>query len=152
MANLLAERLRKAARSGAARLALAAAVGLAAAFRIGAFQWPHYRLLQERGVGTDGWVTALDLGRSPRIYYSFRAGDRQYSGVWREAYKNPEPGELAAGDRVIVFYLPQDPDVSCLGDPKELLRDQNRIMSLFLVGFGSAILWLVGKELRRASE
>jgi len=114
--------------------------------------WPRYRRLQERGVGADGWVTALDAGRRPIVYYSYLAGEKVYSGVWRSPYLAPEPGELSAGDRVIVFYLPDKPGESCLGDPKELIKAQHRVILWCLLVFLPVASWILARELRKASE
>ena len=116
------------------------------------FDWPRYRRLQERGVGAEGWVTALDSGRRPVIYYSYLAGERAYSGVWRSAYLAPEPGELSVGDRVIVIYLPEEPARSCLGDPKELLGEQHKVILWCLLVFLPLMIWALARELRKASE
>ncbi len=132
--------------------ALALACGLILAVVLGGRDWPRYRRLQERGVGTDGWVTGKDLLGRRKVSYSFEAGGRLYSGAGIPGHGNPGFAELSVGDRVIVFYLPKDPEISSLGDPKELLRDQNRAMALALLAFLPVLAWFLSRELRKAAK
>lgn len=130
--------------------------GLAAAAFMGAFllnsDWPKYRRLMDHGAGTDGRVTDKGLGGGREVHYAFMVGGRPYSGSGRAGYGNPEYEQLSVDDEVVVFYLPQNPDVSCLGDPKEHLRDQNRVISLALLAFVPVLLLALARELRRASQ
>lgn len=132
-------------------LAAVAGIALLAFLIIGRADRPRYRRLQAEGVGTDGWVTAKDLIGRKKVHYSFMADGRLYSGVGRPGYGNREFEELSVGDKVIVFYLPKDPDVSSLGDPKEHLRDQDRDIVLSLLIFIPVILWFLSRELKRAA-
>jgi hypothetical protein len=129
--------------------------GLSGVAALGAFllssDWPKYRRLMDHGAGVDGRVTGKGLVGGRKVHYSFLVGGRLYSGTGRAGYGNPEYDQLSEDDEVIVFYLPKNPDVSCLGDPKEHIRDQNRVMSLALLVFTPVLLLALGRELRRAS-
>lgn len=98
--------------------------------------WPKYQRLKARGVWVEGWVTAKGLGEKDSVSYSFLVGSKLYSGEGRAGYGNPAFPSLAVEDRVIVYYLPQNPDVSCLGVPMELLREQNRVMAWLILILG----------------
>lgn len=135
--------------AGGPRLAAVAGAGLVFAVCLARSDWPFYRSLRERGVAVDGWVTVKGLGAPDGVSYSFEAGGRTYSGVGKAGYGNKEFADLKAGERVLVFYLPEKPERHCLGDPSEHLRDQNRAMFVPLALFAAALLWLLARELRR---
>lgn len=110
--------------------------------------WPRYRALQDRGVAAEGWVTAKGLGGRGIVNYSFMVGGKLFSGAGPAGNGAPDYDELSPDDDVIVYYLPSDPDVSSLGDPKEHLRGQNRAI-LALLAAAAPVLWLsVRRELR----
>lgn len=138
-------------RLGGWRRILVIALAAALASIVARQDWPRYSRLKAQGVGTDGWVTAKGLNGRGKVNYSFNVADRLYSGVGRSGYGNPEFDELSAGDKVIVFYLPKDPDVSVLGDPKEHLRDQNLVIVFCLALFTPVLVWALSRELKKAS-
>jgi hypothetical protein len=139
-----------AARQALAARLLAVAVAVLAVAWVWSRQWPKCRLLRERGSVAYGVVTAKSAGRARLVNYTFSAADRLYSGVGRAGYGNPEFSELAVDDRVLIFYLPTDPDVSLLGDPAEHLRDQNRII-IWSLTFAAVVAFVsFSGELKKA--
>ena len=129
----------------AAALALAAAIGL---WRAKPLQWPQCRRLVVEGQIAQGWVTAKG-GDSESVYYSFWVGEGRHSGVGSAGYGNPEFGELAVGDNVLVSYLAKAPDVSILGLARERLRDQNRVIALALLFAAPVLLLALRREFKR---
>jgi hypothetical protein len=126
-------------------LAAAAAV-LAVVARL---DWPTYRKLQAQGIQGEGIVTGKGIAGPLKVSYTFAADGRLHSGVGRGGYGNPEFPDLTVGDKVLLFYLPQDPEVSVLGDPKEHLRDQNRVLVLMAAFVPLVMVVLVRRELKR---
>lgn len=109
--------------------------------------WPKHRALHRRGVGVTGWVTAKDPVKKTRVEYAYEAGGREHAGEGRAGYGNPEFDELEPGARVAVFYLPEEPSVSVMGDPKEHVREQNKVL-IWLLLLGIPAVWLaVRREL-----
>jgi len=146
MLRRLTEELRQA---GGWRLAVVAAAGLAVAVFLYRSDWPLYRGLRERGVPVDGWVTLKGLNAPDELSYSFEAEGRTYSDVGKAGYGNRAFADLEAGDRVLVFYVPEHPETHCLGDPSEHLRDQNRAMFLPLAVFSLALGAFLANELKK---
>lgn len=114
-----------------------------------ASRWPDYRRLTHGGRATTGWVTAKGLNGERKINYSFAADGRIYSGQGRAGFGTPNFSALQKGDDVLVFYLPQEPEISVLGDPGDHLRQQNRVLAFVLTFIALAVFLAIRKELRR---
>ena len=104
-----------------------------------------YRLKWE-GVRTTGTVTRLQAANHQSVYYSFEASGRSYSSIGRAGFGNPEFCRLIVGQNVTVYYLPDDPFTSCLGNPQLLL--ENEIMPVLLAGITFPIVAIVGYSSR----
>ena len=104
-----------------------------------------YRLKRE-GVRTTGIVTRLQAANHQSVYYSFEVSGRSYSSIGRAGFGNPEFCCLAVGQNVMVYYLPDEPFTSCLGNPQLLL--DNEIMPVLLAGITFPIVAIVGYSSR----
>jgi hypothetical protein len=82
-----------------------------------------YRLSQV-GVKTSGVVTDLQPTNHESVYYSYEADGRAFNGVGRAGFGNPEFCCLKVGQPVIVYYLPNATQESCLGLPNELIKNE----------------------------
>jgi hypothetical protein len=98
---------------------LALAGGLAVVIGKNAQQ---YYQLNKRGVLTVGIAVARLPHR--QIRYSFSAGNRTYSGVGRTGKGAPPFERISIGEKLPVYYLADDPEVSCLGNPGQLLQNE----------------------------
>lgn len=98
----------------------------------------NYYRLRNRGVLAEG----VALGRKPhdQIEYSFMVEGRVYTNVGIPGMGAPRFEEIAVGQRLPVYYLPQSPEVSCLGDPGKLLHNELPPVLLVIVLFPSAIV------------
>jgi len=95
---------------------------------------PHYRRLQH-GLRTHGVVTALEPGNHQAVRYQFEVGSRSYSGVGSAGFGNPEFDSLSVGSSVIVYYLSDNPNESCIGIPSELIDNEVGALGLVAVFF-----------------
>lgn len=111
--------------------------------------WAVYRRLAKDGLGTDGWVTGKDE-KTKRVDYAFNGPKKMNTGSGRAGYGNKEFDELAVGDSVIVYFAPDDPNVSCLGLPAERLRAQHGVMVWAFILLVPTIGWALRAELKRA--
>lgn len=125
-------------------------LGLAIALAgiVGRRAFDYYRL-RKGGVLAEGTA----LGRKPhdQIEYSFTVDGRAYSNVGIPGMGAPRFEEIAVGQRLPVYYLPKSPEVSCLGDPGELLRNELPPVLLVVVFFPSAIIGIFVLKRRRRS-
>jgi hypothetical protein len=76
----------------------------------------HYRRLSKNGV----LIKGIARGQRPHqeLEYSYEVNGRTYQGVGRT--DTPPLYEIAVGGEIPVHYLPDEPEISCLGDPAEL--------------------------------
>ncbi len=112
-------------------------------------RWPDYKKLAAHGKATAGWVTAKGLNQSRKINYSFAADGRIYSGVGRAGFDTPDFKNLNKGDEVLIFYLPEKPETSVLGDPKSHLRQQNRLLAFLFTFIALAAFLILRRELKK---
>jgi hypothetical protein len=98
-----------------------ASIGGAAGLAL--MDWRKYSRLSD-GVGVWGRVTVKEPENHQLIRYSFIVGSQTYAGVGSAGQGNPPFGNLNVGDKVIVFYDPANPNVSCLGYPQGRLKTE----------------------------
>jgi hypothetical protein len=101
----------------------------------------EYWELSHRSVSTRGVVTRLEPRNHQAVHYSFEVAGRSYERVGRAEFGNPQFGFLSVGQPVFVYYLPENPYVSCMGYPADLLKNEE--VSIFLASFIMPIFVLV---------
>jgi Protein of unknown function (DUF3592) len=84
----------------------------------------HFYRLAHWGVSTRGVVTALEPSNHQAVHYSYEVHDSSYSGIGSGGFENPAFGFLSVGQAVFVYYLPNEPSVSCMGHPDQLLTNE----------------------------
>jgi hypothetical protein len=109
---------------------LAPWVLLAIAFgaMVGGRCWDYFRL-KEHGVSTQG--IAESAQPHYQIGYFFTVNGHAYRGVGRTGAVSTS--SIAIGDTVPVYYLPDTPEVNCMGSPSELYS--NDLPLVLLVTF-----------------
>jgi len=107
----------------------------------------YYRL-KNSGVSTQG----IAMTRKPhnQIEYSFRAGEVAHTDVGVPGMGSPPVDKIALGQTVPVYFLPQNPDISCLGSPEELLRNELPPVLAVTLLFPSAIVGVIAFRRARA--
>ena len=91
---------------------------------LGSINWPKYYRLAKQGVLTEGSVTQKEPENHQIIRYSYFVGKNIYNGVGHDGFGNPSFEEINVGERVKVHYLPKNPEISCLGNPSQLLENE----------------------------
>jgi hypothetical protein len=89
----------------------------------------YYRL-STVGILTQGRVIAKEPDNHQFIRYSYRDSNQTYTGIGSAGYGNPSFKDINVGQLVRVFYDPEDPRKSCLGDPTPRVQQ-----TLFGIGF-----------------
>ena len=109
--------------------AIAVAVGL------GSLNWPTYRRSAVRGV--EGQAKVIEL--LPKIHdtvrYEYRVAGRTFEGQMTTWQPNPPTEQLNVGNSLTIYYDPDHPEVSVLGNPKPILR--NETISVVLAALGA---------------
>jgi hypothetical protein len=98
----------------------------------------NYYRLSKSGVLTEG----IAVARAPhdQIEFSFKADNRLYRGVGTAGVGTPPIGKISMGDGLSVYYLPEAPEINCLGSPRELLFNELPPLLLVAVLFPSIIV------------
>ncbi|CEO87885.1 DUF3592 domain-containing protein [Syntrophaceticus schinkii] len=79
---------------------------------------PKYFKLTLTGVQTQGFIIKLEPTHHRAVYYSYEVGGRSYTDTFGGAGSgNPKFEDIKIGDPVLVYYLPENPSISGLGDP-----------------------------------
>lgn len=111
--------------------------------------WPTYWKLERDGVAVDGTVIGKRDGPPPRVDYSFHGPVKIQTATGDAGFGNPDYDKLSVGDRVIVYYLPYQPEVSVLGLPLLRFREPHKLLVDLGVLAAAAGVWLFWRELGR---
>ncbi len=100
------------------------------AIGIGSLNWPSYRRMALRGIS--GQATVIEL--LPKIHntlrYEYHVAGRAFQGQMQSWSPNPLLEQLAVGQSVIIYYDPEHPEVSVLGDPNPMLKNETISVAL----------------------
>ena len=93
-------------------------------FGLGSFNIPNLFPLTRRGVETAGTVTDFEPNNHRTVHYSFDVNGKSYSGSQQGGVEGEETSVSSISTRHAVFYLPDDPNVSCIGNPTPMLKNE----------------------------
>lgn len=97
--------------------------------------------LKRHGQQAQGVVTNLIPNNHREVDDSFVVNGRSHAGRGVAGYGNAQFRAITLGYSVIVYYLPEDPTVSCLGIPQELFA--NELTTIVLAGFTFPIFAMI---------
>jgi Protein of unknown function (DUF3592) len=90
----------------------------------------QYRRLSDHGVAVTGSVTRLEPRNHQFVGYSYEVSGQAFTGTGNASRGNPNFALLRVGDDVHVWYLPDRPNESCLGNPDSLLKNETTAVLL----------------------
>ncbi len=103
------------------------------AIGVGSLTLLSYRRMAVRGAS--GQATVIEL--LPQIHntvrYEYHVAGRTFQGQMQSWSPNPSLEQLAVGQSVFIYYDPEHPEASVLGDPKPMLK--NETISVALAAF-----------------
>jgi hypothetical protein len=102
---------------------LLSAVGYGIGFYV--FDPGHLDHMAKNGEGVWGRVTSKEPENHATVRYSYVVNDKEYVGAGHAGDENPEFDKIQIGDRVVVYYDPDNPAESILGNPWDDLGAQN---------------------------
>lgn len=106
-----------------------------------ALDWSKYQHLARNAVKTTGKVTAKEPQKHNSIRYSFEVDHKTYSGLGHAGGENPTFDELQVGAPVSVYYDPDQPDNSFLGNPAE--QAASVTTGVGFLAFGGSLLSMI---------
>jgi hypothetical protein len=97
---------------------------------IGSLNWPKYHHMA--AVGVSGQASVIQL--LPKIHqtvrYEYRVGELEFQGRMQSWQPNPPLEQLTVGQPLVIYYDPQHPAESVLGDPKPMLQNETISVAL----------------------
>ena len=133
-------------------LALAVAVALG----VGSLNWPAFRRMTRVGVIASGRVVKLLPKIHETVRYEYRVGGEVIEGQMQSWLPNQPLEKLRVGDPLVIYYDPQHPAESVLGDPKPMLQNEtvsvaaaSILMPTFMVG---GWLWRARRSARKQAN
>ena len=117
-------------------------LGMFGAFGVFVLDWPEYRYLAHNAVETTGKVTAKEPSNHRAIRYSYQVDGQMYSGIGNAGRGNPEFDQLEIGSPLKVYYDPNDPGKSLLGNPTEQWNSLTR--GVIFLALAGSVLCLAG--------
>src|ERR1700690_130406 len=91
---------------------------------IGQFNVPLLYRLARRGIETCGTVTGFEPNNHRTVHYSYRVNDKIYTGEQEGGVRTETSALPTNCGGNVVFYLPERPGVSCIGDPAPMLKNE----------------------------
>jgi len=81
------------------------------------------------------------------VRYTFDVNGRTYQGLDGVAALGKRPEEMTVGEQVIVYYLPDDPSMSCIGDPEYATTPlRSKLIGAFWVASVASLLSLISSK------
>ena len=105
------------------------------------WQWSDesdLRQLNKVGIRTTGRIVELLPHQHQSVRYEFEAGGRRYVDLGGVSSIGKTPLEMSIGDMAPVYYLPNDPTVSWIGNPETGISPL-RIKVLGAFGFATLV-------------
>ena len=129
-------------------MAVAIAVG------IGSLNWASYRRLAARGVSAQAKVVELLPNNHNTVRYEYRVAGRTFQGRMQSWQPNPPREQLRIGQQLVIYYNPDQPGESVLGDPTPILKNESISIGLAAVVFPSMTLvaWAWRESRNRANR
>jgi len=107
---------------------------------LGSLNVPRLYPLMRRGVETSATITAFEPNNHRTVHYSFNVSGKVYSGSQEGGVDGEATGVSTISSKHPVFYLPDDPNISCIGDPAPMLKNEVIPICLAMLIFPPTIL------------
>lgn len=113
------------------------AMAISLSMGLGALAWSKYFKLARGSISTQGLVIDKEPYNHRSVRYSYMVDKQSYTGLQNGASMFDE---VQIGDAVEIFYLPVDPRLSCLCNPKDQLVEETIPIVLVALIFPTIIL------------
>ena len=108
---------------------------LAVAALLSSFNMPQLYPLERNGIPVCGTLTGFEPKNHQEAHYSYEVNGKLYSGSQQGGTGDQHGALICRSDAsgrngYIVYYLPDDPGISCLGNPRALFENEAVFVSL----------------------
>ena len=130
-------------------------VAAVASTAVGSAYWLSYHRMVLRYVSGQAAVVELHPEFHGTVRYEYHVGGRIFQGQTQPSAPNPALEQLRPGQSLVVFYDPEDPEKSVLGDPKLMLKNEPPSSMIatfcFLTLVGIPLTWRLSRYHARQS-
>jgi hypothetical protein len=95
----------------------------------------RFYLLDKHGVLVKAQVLSIEPNNHEQVYYSYKADSKYFNNIGSAGFGNPDFKMIMPGMELKAFYLPNEPEISCLGNPKFLFKNELTACLLVLIVF-----------------
>ena len=117
-------------------LVLSAAVAIG----IGSLNWTSYRRMAARRVSGQATVIELLPNIHNTLRYEYQVAGRTFQGQMQSWPPNPPLGQLGVGQPLVIYYDPEHPEQSVLGDPTPMLKNETMSVGLAAILFPTLLV------------
>jgi len=117
---------------------------------VGSLNLPTFHRLAEKGVSEKATIVELLPKFHNTVRYEYQVAGETYQGRMGSSRPNPPSEQLGIGQSVVIYYDPEHPQVSVLGDPKGMFYEETfAVMFAALMGSTFIVLRLAWIERKR---
>jgi hypothetical protein len=110
------------------------------ALGIGSFNVPFLYRLVRRGVPACGTITGYEPENHNSVHYSYEVNGKTYTGIQQGGVGTRVTDFSPTCRDDVVYYLPEDPQQSCIGYPEPMLRNEIDTIAIGMLIFPTFIL------------
>lgn len=116
---------------------------------IGSLNWPVYHRMTMKGISGQATVIELRPEFHNTVRYEYRVAGQTFRGQMQSWGPNPELQQLSVGHPLVIYYDSEHPEVSVLGDPRPMLKNEtvSVVLTALLTPTFIVLVWA-----RRASR
>ena len=116
------------------------ALVVAVAIGLGSLNWWPYHRVSNRWVSAKATVLQVLPQVHSTLRYDYHVDGRTFQGQMQPWPPNPPLDKLGIGQSVSIFYDPEHPETSVLGDPKPMLKNETISVALAAVLFPTFVV------------
>jgi hypothetical protein len=116
------------------------------AFGIGGLNLPRFYRLTKHGVLGQASAVRLAPENHCTVYYQYQVGGRTYHSQGQSWMPNPPLGDIAVGQKLVIYYDPENPSVAVLGNPKSMLKNEVISVGLATIAFPTFIVLAIARR------
>jgi hypothetical protein len=119
------------------------------ALGIGSFNLPLFNGLLAHGVEAPATAVKLTPEFHNTVRYEYQVDGKKFEGQDQSWLPNPPVAEIKVGQALVIYYDPQNPSHSVLGNPKPMLANELISVGMAALLFPTFIVFTLRQRLRR---
>jgi hypothetical protein len=118
---------------------------------IGSMDLPFFYRIRANGVRQQAIATKLTPEFHYTVYYRYQVDGANFEGRDHPWPPNPPLNEIKVGQSLVVYYDPQNPSRSVLGNPEPMLTNELAFVGVVALVFPTAIVFGLMHYLRKSA-